>query len=441
MPSWAGRSENTVNAVWRLLVRLTLIGTILYACYRLRTIFTTLFVAAIIAYVLDPVVEWMTRRPGFVRFHTHLTAGTAGLIQSYRRLFRGKYAPSAACRVRVRRHVLRVYATFYVFLLSVLVLWQGARLVITPFVEEFQLATSPGAQMQIVDNTKAFLKNYDKNVPEWARSDKIGEMLRKTDYSKTLSGIAAQVGAQVLEAAKNIVEVVLLPVLAFYFIIDGRKLKREFIALLPRSQVRETVRSIAEFNRIMRAFVAGQVILCVLAGVIVGVGLGLLNVKYPVIMGVLAGITRAIPIIGPILGGIPIILLTLVTKGFGTALAVLAFFTLLHFVESKFIMPLLIGDRMELHPVVIIVVLLVGGEFGGLLIGGQIGALLGMFFAAPIASLVRVMVRRYWLHVRPPSRFKQDPPPMPLASEAPEPAPRGLPEAVKQASRFQDVSR
>ncbi len=148
-----------------------------------------------------------------------------------------------------------------------------------------------------------------------------------------------------------------------------------------------------------------------LAGVIVGVGLGLLNVKYPVIMGVLAGITRAIPIIGPILGGIPIILLTLVTKGFGTALAVLAFFTLLHFVESKFIMPLLIG------------------------------ALLGMFFAAPIASLVRVMVRRYWLHVRPPSRFKQDPPPMPLASEAPEPAPRGLPEAVKQASRFQDVSR
>ena len=82
------------------------------------------------------------------------------------------------------------------------------------------------------------------------------------------------------------------------------------------------------------------------------------------------------------------------------ALAVLGFFTFLHFAESKFIMPLLIGDRMELHPVVIIIVLIVGGEVGGMLIGGQIGSLLGMFFAAPIAAITRVMVRRYWLRMR-----------------------------------------
>jgi predicted PurR-regulated permease PerM len=155
-----------------------------------------------------------------------------------------------------------------------------------------------------------------------------------------------------------------------------------------------------EFNRIMRAFVVGQVILCALAGIVVGVGLAALSVQYPFVLGVLAGVTRAIPIIGPIIGGIPIVVLTLVTKGPATALAVLGFFTFLHFAESKFIMPLLIGDRMELHPVVIIVVLIAGGEIGGLLIGGTIGSLLGMFFAAPIASIVRVMVRRYWLGLR-----------------------------------------
>jgi predicted PurR-regulated permease PerM len=84
---------------------------------------------------------------------------------------------------------------------------------------------------------------------------------------------------------------------------------------------------------------------------------------------------------------------------------VLFFFSFLHFAESKFIMPWLIGDRVELHPVIIIVVLLVGGEVGGLFIGGQIGALLGMFFAAPVASIVRVLIRRYWLRV-PPGRHK-----------------------------------
>src|SRR5581483_1816296 len=158
------------------------------------------------------------------------------------------------------------------------------------------------------------------------------------------------------------------------------------------------------------------------AGVVVGVGLALLNVKYPVILGVLAGITRAIPIISPIIGGFPIVLLTLVTKGLGTALAVLAFFTFLHFAESKFIMPLIIGDRMELHPVIIIVVLLIGGNLGGLLIGGQLGALLGMFFAAPVAALVRVMVRRYWLHIRAGARPASPPSLTPREAPAAEPA-------------------
>ena len=98
--------------------------------------------------------------------------------------------------------------------------------------------------------------------------------------------------------------------------------------------------------------------------------------------------TRAIPIIGPIFAGIPIVLLALVTRGMAVAAGVLVFFSILHFVESKFILPLLVGDRLDLHPVVIIVVLLIGEEFGGLL---------GMFFAAPVAALVRVALLRYWL--------------------------------------------
>ena len=430
MTAWAGRPESTVNAVWRLLVRLTLIGVVLFACYRLRNIITTLFIAAIIAYVLDPVVEWMTRRTGFVNFHTNLGYLAARITESYRRAFR-RIQTVPAERVRVRRHVLRVYATLYVFLLAVLVLWQGTKLVATPFVAEFKAATSEEGKRQAMENKAKFLKWYNGAVPDWAQSDKIEEYFRKSDLSRMLQNAATEIGARALESLKNIIEIVLLPVLAFYFIIDGHKLKREFIALLPRSRVRETLRMMGEFNRIMRAFVAGQFILCLLAGVIVGAGLALLRVKYPVILGVLAGITRAIPIIGPIIGGIPIVLLTLVTKGVGTALGVLGFFTFLHFAESKFIMPMLIGDRMDLHPVIIIVVLLVGGNLGSLLIGGQTGALLGMFFAAPVAALVRVMVRRYWLHIRAGARPASPPSLTPREAPAAEPARAGVPEVVK----------
>jgi predicted PurR-regulated permease PerM len=302
----------------------------------------------------------------------------------------------------MRAHGLRVYATLYVFIFAAFVLWQGTKLVATPFIKEFKAAVSPEGRQQMISRKGLYLGWYNQNVPDWARSDQIKKALLNSDAVRSAQRVLASVGASFLESLKNIVEIVLLPVLAFYFVIDGRTLKHEFVALLPRARRREALRILREFNLIMRAFVVGQFILCVLAGLVVGTGLAMLHVKYALILGVLAGITRAIPIIGPIIGGIPIILLTLVTtEDVTVALEVLTFFTVLHLVESKFIMPWLIGDRIDLHPVIIIVALIVGGEMGGLLFGGQTGALLGMFLAAPLAATARVVVRRYWLGLRP----------------------------------------
>lgn len=400
MAPYSERAENTLHAVWRFLVRLLIISAIAYACYRLRSIIITVFIAAIVAYILDPVVDWLCRQDRFVRFHTGLTRTGGQVISQYRAIFYKQIATPAG-HVRLRRHALRLYATLYVFVLALVVLWQGTRLILTPFVAEIKVANSPSQKLQIRQNIEQGLKNYDDLAPDFAKTVKINEQIKKVDFAAIAQKYLAEVGKIILEGAKNIVEVVILPVLAFYFLIDGRKLKHEFVGLTPHKYVREVVRMMNEFNRIMRAFVIGQVILCTLAGVVVGLGLAALRVQYPLVLGVLAGVTRAIPIIGPIIGGIPIVLLTLITKGPGTALGVLGFFTFLHFAESKFIMPMLIGDRMELHPVVIIIVLIAGGEIGGLLLGGgSIGSLLGMFFAAPVASIARIMIRRYWLGLR-----------------------------------------
>ncbi|MCW3053016.1 MAG: hypothetical protein JWN14_2186 [Chthonomonadales bacterium] len=401
MAGWINRSEGFVNGVWRLLWRLALVALVLYACYRLRNIFTTLLVAAIIAYVLDPLVEWLVGRTLFIKAH----GAFANMVNSTKAVF--TRMPPVHIKTP-KKHALRAYATLYVFVFTVLIVWQGAKLVVTPFVQEFKSVTAKDAsgKSQLQTLTERALKRYDETAPEAMKSEKILGNIKTSSLGERLVEPGQEILRRVAESLKSVVEIVLLPVLAFYFLIDGRKLKHEFVALVRRPYLRDTLFLLREFNRIMRDFVYGQFILCVLAGAVVWLGLAALGVKYPVTMGVLAGITRAIPIIGPILGGIPIILLTWVTKGTTTALGVLGFFTLLHLVESKFIMPMLIGDRMELHPIIIILVLLIGGETGGILIGGQLGALLGMFFAAPIASLVRIIIRRYWLRVRhdPPAR-------------------------------------
>jgi len=295
---------------------------------------------------------------------------------------------------------MRLCAATYVFILAIVLLWQGGRLVISPFAAEFRKMTSKEGREEIVRKKDDFVRWYDRTVPEWMQSDKIKAQIENVDLSEPMNKAIAEIGKGLVESVKGIVEIVLIPVLAFYVLIDGRRLKHEFAGLLPRSKRRDTVRTLNEFNRIMRAYISGQFILCLLAGVIVGIWLLLLKMHYPFMLAVFAGLTRAIPVVGPIFGAIPILLLVLAEgMGWPTAIAFVIFFSILHLVETKFIMPLLIGDRINLHPVIIIVVLLIGGEAGSLLLGNQLGALLGMFFAAPIAALIRVLIRRYWLRI------------------------------------------
>src|SRR5579871_3888567 len=297
MSRWASRSDSATNAIWRLLLRLALIAALVYGCYRLRGVITTVFIAAVIAYVLDPMVVWLCHRPGFVNFHFHLASAMARCQAGLRSLVTRR--PPEMPYVRLRRHSVRAYATLYVFVLSVIVLWQGAKLIVTPFVAEFKSATSPEGRRWAMSKKEALLQSYNEQAPDWARAEKLQEQVKTFDLPRHLQTVALDAGQRFLEGLKNVVEIVLLPVLAFYFLIDGRKLKHEFVALLPRGRIPEGLRIVNEFNRIMRAFIAGQFILCLLAGVVVGTGLAALGVKYPFILGVLAGVTRAIPIIGP----------------------------------------------------------------------------------------------------------------------------------------------
>src|SRR5579859_1669571 len=160
MRSGGHRSDNLINAVWRLLVRLTLIGVTLYALYRLRSIIATIIVAAIIAYVLDPAVEWLCRQRLFVRVHAALSETAARLGEQYRRVFYRERMTRTG-HVRLQRHVLRVYASIYVFILFFTVLWYGGRMIVTPFVRQFRNASTPQNRKKLAADIKHRLSDYD----------------------------------------------------------------------------------------------------------------------------------------------------------------------------------------------------------------------------------------------------------------------------------------
>jgi predicted PurR-regulated permease PerM len=352
--------------LWRItLYSLIIVGSV-YILGRVRTIIVYTIVAVILAYVMRPIAGWMARK---------------GILVSR----------------SWSMHTRRTIATLWVLIFMCVGGYYSVRFMVSPFVaqvkdvsQNWETEYKPRFDKYSADLVAWYEKSVKK---EWR--DKIRTSINKGsgngDFEKNATAVVGDAAKQFGGLAHQIVEIVLLPVLAFYFALDSKHLKHEFVGSLPCRYRKETSRMIHEFNRIMHSFVIGQALLCALAGIVVGLGLWALGVPFALTLGVLAGFTRAIPIIGPIIGGIPIIGLVLVTKGLPVALMVLGFFTFLHFAESKFVMPMLIGERMKLHPVVIIMVLLIGQEFGGLL---------GMFFAAPLAAILRVMIRRYWIHSR-----------------------------------------
>jgi predicted PurR-regulated permease PerM len=188
----------------------------------------------------------------------------------------------------------------------------------------------------------------------------------------------------------HVVDIVLIPVLAFYFVMDFRSLRREFLALVPKKRVREALYLLRDTGQIMQSYVVGQFILCLIAAVLTGIVLYALGIDYALVLAVFAGITRAIPIIGPVVSGVPITILGSL-HSIDTGIILLGFTVIMHFAESKFIMPKLIGHRMKLHPAVVLIVLLIGAEFLGLL---------GMFLAAPIAAIIRELIRFYLLNTK-----------------------------------------
>ncbi len=352
--------------LWRLALYTLVIWGGLVFLQRTSIILIYVIIGVILAYVMRPIAGYIAR--------------TGFLVP------RNKPMPTR-----------RAIATLYVLILMFIGGWYSVKFMVSPFIAQVKEvsvnweSTYKPRFDQYSEDARGWYEHSFKK--EWR--DKIQASFSKTsdssDLNKQITTVLSDGAKHVGGLAHQIVEIVLLPVLAYYFAIDSKKLKHEFVGTLPMRYRRETSRMIHEFNRIMHSFVIGQGILCALAGVVVGLGLWALGVPYALTLGLLAGFTRAIPIIGPIIGGIPIIGLALITKGLPVAVGVFIFFTFLHFAESKFVMPMLIGERMDLHPVVIILVLLIGQEFGGLL---------GMFFAAPIAAIIRVAVRRYWLGKR-----------------------------------------
>ncbi|MHB9110469.1 MAG: AI-2E family transporter [Armatimonadota bacterium] len=194
-----------------------------------------------------------------------------------------------------------------------------------------------------------------------------------------------------LEWVGLLIELIFVPLVAFYLLTDGKKVREQVMGFVPARFRERLVYYATGMDGILRRYVIGQLILCAIAWIAVTVAMLALGVKGALLLGVIAGVSRAIPVIGPVVGGIPVLAAVFVTiKGEQDGLPmsvfwwVLAGFTLLHLFESKVLMPRILGEKLGIHPVIVIISLLLGYELMGLL---------GMFIAPPAVAMVRYILQ------------------------------------------------
>jgi predicted PurR-regulated permease PerM len=210
-----------------------------------------------------------------------------------------------------------------------------------------------------------------------------------------LGGVATVVLDKVSRSGLGIVmwltNLVLIPVVAFYLLRDWDRLVATIDGMLPRS-VQPTIAHLArESDAILGAFVRGQLLVMLALGVFYGVGLGLTGLSVGLLIGIVAGLLSFVPYLGFIIGFAAAIIAVLVQFGdWNHLLLVCGVFAVGQLLEGYVLVPKLVGDMIGLLPVAVIFAVLAGGYLFGFL-----GVLLALPAASVMVVLLRYLVERY----------------------------------------------
>lgn len=183
--------------------------------------------------------------------------------------------------------------------------------------------------------------------------------------------------------------IVLIPVIAFYFLLDWERMLHSLHRLIPKPYEQSTMRIVRECHSVLGAFVKGQFLVMLLLGIVYAVGLQLIGLEVGLIIGIVAGLASIIPYLGFAVGIIAAVIATLFQFGVDWTQLVLVgvVFMIGQAVEGYILQPFLLGDKIGLSPVAVVFAVLAGAQLAGFL---------GMLIALPVAAVIVVLLR----HVR-----------------------------------------
>ena len=331
----------------------SLFGAAVVLMYLLGSVLITVLFSALIAYALLPLANVITRP-----------------------------MPWRESRPELSRSI----AVGLIFVVAIGIFVGSMALVIPPTIEQSEefiedLPTFFNAARSTIEG---WLGNYSDLVPDDVRT-------QVEEGVANMGGVVVSAAWDVLPNAFGIVSgtfaliigLATMPMLIFYMVKDSSEIGSALLTPFPKP-LRPYLVDLAKIaDRALGGYLRGQLVLASTIGVVVTIGLVAMGVPFAFLLGVVAGLTALIPIVGPFIGGAVALLVTLATAP-EKFLWVLGLYLIVQLAENTLLAPRVQASTLNIHPIVVILVIIVGGHFFGIW---------GVIFGAPLVSMGREVVR------------------------------------------------
>ncbi|MGI8553167.1 MAG: AI-2E family transporter [Dehalococcoidia bacterium] len=323
---------------------------LLWLLYSARSSLTPFYVAITFAFLFAPLVDRLERLCPFRQGHPNLASALAILV---------------------------LYFAFGAVLI-------GFAVVVVPRAVD-QGASFASDTPRLIERAQRELTSdkgsYRRRVPP--------EMQRRiAEQGNQLAGRAGDIAQVVVTrvlalfvgSVSLITAYIVVPFWLFFVLKDRRQNSQSFYNLFP-AEIRDDVRHIVRrSNAVLGSYLQAQVYLATFTGVVTALGLMLLGIRFGIILGLIAGIANLIPVVGSMLGGIPVLVVALATHPGWTVLWVFLFLFVAQELKDFILVPHVQAGAVNLHPAVILVLLVISGHLAGFW---------GLFIAVPVAAVAR----------------------------------------------------
>lgn len=329
--------KQTIDIPYESIFRVVLVSLVLYLVFHLREIIFMVFIAVIVALIMNPAVEKMKTKK-----------------------------------------IPRVLGASIIFSVVLVIIGLFFFIIVPPLAKEMsQLATQFPAYM---NNLNINYSTLSEQQIDDRLAGPIQEILVET--SKFLKNTTTTILSGILGLLGGLLSAMLIAVISFYLVIEKKGIEKFVKAVIPCDFQPRTLRVIRKIEVKLGKWFIGQLFLGFVIGLVTFIGLSLLGVPYAMVLAIIAGGMELIPYLGPILAGIPAVIIAFTVSPFLALLTLILYF-LIQQVENYVLVPKVMQKSVGLHPVIIIIAMLIGYQFADII---------GVILSVPVATIASIIL-------------------------------------------------